>query len=165
MPMYDFKCCACEHTFESLRRISDPNPPCRECGGTTEKILLKAPGVVADSVPGGFVVENIGNRPMKFESKSELKRELDRRGLEQKVRHVGAPGSDKSPHTTSWSGCDPRQLAPSHVLPPELRPAPDPDLAPAADQIIITDHPMIVSAKPKTTTDIVADVFRELGGS
>jgi putative FmdB family regulatory protein len=158
--MYDYRC-ACGHTFESLRRLSEANPLCVKCGAATEKYLSKAPGVIADHVPGGFVVENIGHRPMKFESKSEMKRELDRRGLEQKVRHVGERGSDKSPHTTSWSGCDPTLLAPSHVLPPELRPKPEATSGPVP---LITSHPMIEAARPKSTTDIVAETYRELGG-
>lgn len=102
MPIYDYRC-SVGHEFDSFQRIGDPNPPCRVCGAGTEKFLLRAPGVVADSVPGGFVVENIGHRPMKFESKSEMKRELEKRGLEQKVRHVGSRESDKSPHTVRWS--------------------------------------------------------------
>jgi putative FmdB family regulatory protein len=162
MPMYDFECLLCERTFESLRRISDPNPPCRACGHATRKVLLKAPGVIADGVPGGFVVENIGSTPMRFDSKSEYRRELEKRGLEQRVRHVGEPGSDKSPHTTSWAGFDPLLLAPSCVLPPELRPKPEP--LPATEGVLVTDHPLIDAARPKTTTDIVADTYRELGG-
>ena len=36
-------------------------------------------------------------------SRSELKREADKRGLVQKVEHKPLPGTDKSKFTTRWT--------------------------------------------------------------
>ena len=41
MPIYDFKCKSCEHTFEVLQKYSDDNPPCEECGKDTERLISK----------------------------------------------------------------------------------------------------------------------------
>lgn len=46
--------------------------------------------------------ENIGHEPVHFTSRSEKRRLLKERGLEECVRHVGVKGSDKSPHTSRW---------------------------------------------------------------
>jgi len=55
-----------------------------------------------DKFIGGMVIENLGHDPVTVYSRSELKREMDARGLEPMVRHVGEPGSDRSKHTTRW---------------------------------------------------------------
>ena len=58
--------------------------------------------VQADSVPGGFVIENLGPKPQTFYSKSEYKQAMDIAGVKPMVRHVGEPGSDKSKFTQKW---------------------------------------------------------------
>lgn len=60
----------------------------------------------ANDIPGGLTLENLGHEPVTVYSRSELKRELKARGLVEFVRHVPVPGSDKSPHTTSWTSVD-----------------------------------------------------------
>jgi len=45
--------------------------------------------VVADDVPGGFVVENGFDRPTRFDSKSDHVRALAARGLEMRVKNAG----------------------------------------------------------------------------
>lgn len=55
---------------------------------------------------GGRVFENLGHEPVTLYSRSELKREMQARGLESFVRHAPAKGSDKSPHTTRWVAMD-----------------------------------------------------------
>jgi|GEM_PF-5457372 len=45
--------------------------------------------VVADDVPGGFVVENGFDRPTRFDSKSDHQRALAARGLELRVKNAG----------------------------------------------------------------------------
>lgn len=59
-----------------------------------------------DDIPGGLTLENLGHEPVTVYSRSELRRELAARGLVEMVRHVPVPGTDKSPHTTSWTGVD-----------------------------------------------------------
>jgi hypothetical protein len=65
-----------------------------------------ASGALSDDIPGGRTYENLGPVPVTVYSKSELRRELKARGLEEFVRHVPVPGSDRSPHTTSWTAVD-----------------------------------------------------------
>lgn len=102
MKKYDQHCRACAWTAEIYARPGE-HPPCPACGGETERIYRGGYGFVGDEIPGGLTVENLDNRPVTVYSKSELKFEAEKRGLVQKVRHVGAAGSDKSPHTTRWT--------------------------------------------------------------
>ena len=55
-----------------------------------------------DDFPGGRVFENIDRHPITVYSRSQLKRELDARGLKPMVRHIGENGTDKSKHTQRW---------------------------------------------------------------
>lgn len=55
-----------------------------------------------DKFIGGMVLENLDNRPVTVYSRSQLKREMQARGLEPAVRHVGERGTDKSKHTSRW---------------------------------------------------------------
>ncbi len=58
---------------------------------------------ISDELPGGpRMLENLGHEKVYIRSKSHLQAELKARGLMQKVRHVGVPGSDRSPQTTRW---------------------------------------------------------------
>ncbi|HUO27291.1 MAG TPA: zinc ribbon domain-containing protein [Candidatus Aquilonibacter sp.] len=45
MPLYEFKCKKCGHTFEKIQKFSDPKPKkCPECGGPVEQVI-SAPAV------------------------------------------------------------------------------------------------------------------------
>jgi hypothetical protein len=55
-----------------------------------------------DQFIGGKTFENLGHEPVTVHSRSELKREMDKRGLREAVRHVGTQGSDKNPRTSRW---------------------------------------------------------------
>lgn len=79
------------------------NPPCPACGGATERAWSASAAVRPDAFPGGRVIENLGDRPVVVYSRSDLAREARARGLQSFVRHVPVPGTDKSPHTTSWA--------------------------------------------------------------
>jgi hypothetical protein len=59
-----------------------------------------------DDIPGGETVENLGPEPVTFYSRSEKRRWLKQHGIEEMVRHVPVPGTDASPHTTSWVSVD-----------------------------------------------------------
>lgn len=63
-------------------------------------------GARSDGIPGGETLENVGPEPVTFYSHSEKRRYLREHGLEEFVRHVPVPGSDKSPHTVSWTAVD-----------------------------------------------------------
>lgn len=58
--------------------------------------------MVGDEFPGGKTFYNLGHEPVTVYSKSELNREMAKRGLVPFVRHVGEQGSDKSKHTSRW---------------------------------------------------------------
>lgn len=60
--------------------------------------------------PGGKTFENLGHEPQTFYSPAELTRYCKSHGIEPCVRHVPVPGSDKSPHTTSWAAVSQHQL-------------------------------------------------------
>lgn len=57
--------------------------------------------MIGDEIPGGArMFENLSHEPIYIESRSQLRAEMRARGLREHVRHVGVPGSDKSPQTT-----------------------------------------------------------------
>lgn len=86
-------CLKCGHEF----KVSDWPwcPHDRSSTGT---------GAIDDTFIGGRIYENLGHEPVYVESRSQLKRELAARGLEEFVRHTPVPGSSRSPHTSSWTG-------------------------------------------------------------
>lgn len=97
---YDETCRTCGWVDEIWAMPGD-HPPCPNCGSTqTERIFLGGYAVWGDEIPGGRWVNNLGPAPVYVESKSQLKHEMAMRGLTECVRHVGVPGSDRSPHTT-----------------------------------------------------------------
>lgn len=69
-----------------------------------------AASVVSDSIPGGMWLENYGPHPVKVTSHTERIRLMKARGLEPMIRHVGIPGTDKSPHTSNWAAVSRTQL-------------------------------------------------------
>lgn len=42
MPLYEYACATCKNDFEKLVRLSDPVPPCPECGSTEVKKKISA---------------------------------------------------------------------------------------------------------------------------
>lgn len=104
MPRFDQACTAC-HWQGEIVAAPFAHPPCPTCGGITERyypIGGRGYRVAGDEFVGGRWFENLGPQPVFIESKSHLKREMAARGLTERVRHVGVPGTDKSPHTTRW---------------------------------------------------------------
>lgn len=45
---------------------------------------------------------NADGSPKRYRSKSEMARDAAAHGWTNYVRHIGAPGSDKSKHTSRW---------------------------------------------------------------
>ena len=42
MPLYEYRCTACGHTFEVIQRFNDrPLRKCRECAGRLEKLISR----------------------------------------------------------------------------------------------------------------------------
>lgn len=106
MPLYDL-ICQNKHVQRDLLLKIGERPPCPECGTATETLWDSAPNVIGDDIPGGVWIRhgvcNEDGTPRKYYTKSAIAAEAKRRGLTQAVRHVGVPGSDKSPRTTRWT--------------------------------------------------------------
>ena len=79
---------------------------CPNCESETVRVWTARPAAIHgdDKVIGGLEIEHLDHRPVTVYSRSELKREMDARGLQHMVRHAPEQGSDKSPHTTRWIG-------------------------------------------------------------
>ena len=77
---------------------------CPACGGHTSRVWQSGTAAIHgdDKFVGGLTLENLDHHPVTVYSRSELKREMDARGLRSMVRHVGEPGSDKSRYTSRW---------------------------------------------------------------
>lgn len=100
-------CDKCKIHAKKLLWDTDPVPVCGDCGGEMEGFYgqdSKGPAVIGDEmdlmVPHG--VCHPDGTPRRFTSKSDLRQALKAAGLQPAVRHVGLPGSDRSPHTTRW---------------------------------------------------------------
>lgn len=108
MPLYDRRCDdeACGYTrADCFEHMHAPTPACPTCGGPMSRVWLmgvRTVNVIGDEIPGGMTLENLGHEPVTVYSHSELKREMDARGLRSFVRHQPEQGSDKSKHTTRW---------------------------------------------------------------
>jgi hypothetical protein len=98
MPKFDQRCKTCDW-WDEIVVPSGTHPPCPTCGGDTERFYIRGYGFERDEFPGGKVIENLGHEPVVVHSRSELKDAMAKRGLQEFVRHVPTPGSDKSPHT------------------------------------------------------------------
>lgn len=107
MPNYDRQCKVCgKQMIDCLEPVNAGSVQC-ECGGETERIWLTfGAAIVPDEIPGGVWIRhgicNEDGTPRKYYSKSEMKREAERRGLVNRVEHVGSAGSDKNKHTSRW---------------------------------------------------------------
>jgi hypothetical protein len=101
----------------------------------------RAAGVNPDDFIGGLALENLGHDPVVVYSRSELKRELDARGLQPFVRHV-----DGDKHVSSWVTMDPYTLESARILAArqaetKVRVAHDPEQYPVIETYI-TDSPV-----------------------
>ncbi len=72
------------------------------CHGDPTKHARGVNSVIGDEIPGGQLQENGFSTPQVFYSKADRRRALAAKGLEERVRHVTLPGTDKAPHTTDW---------------------------------------------------------------
>ena len=119
IPLYTFSCPHCASSDELLVPYARRDvASCPRCGHLLTRTwdIGRAPVVRPDSIPGGQLIENLTPQPKRYYSKSEIKLAMEVAGVEPLVRHVGEPGSDKSPHTTSWTGMDAQTLENARVL-------------------------------------------------
>jgi putative FmdB family regulatory protein len=45
MPLYDYRCTECSHTFEAKHSFNDPAPACPACGSAVQRIITTVPRV------------------------------------------------------------------------------------------------------------------------
>lgn len=106
--MYDYAGdCGCT-LIDVLEPIQAPARHCAAHGTLLRRAwLTKFPSVIGDEcdiwIRHGLCDPETG-QPVHYASKQEIKRETKRRGLINRVEHVGSPGSDKNRHnhTTKW---------------------------------------------------------------
>lgn len=69
MPIYEYRCTACQHTFEVMQKFSDPPvKKCPACKGKVEK-LLSAPGLLFKG--SGWYVTDYANESRKKAMEAE----------------------------------------------------------------------------------------------
>ena len=85
MPIYEFKCTACDHVFERLQKLSDADPTdCPECGAAQVRRQLTAPA---------FRLAGSGWYETDFKKDGDKKRNLTEKGEAPKSE---SPSSDSS---------------------------------------------------------------------
>lgn len=108
MPIYDRICNTCGAvSLDLMERIEGVRDPACPCGGAMKRgFTQRSTTIIGDEIVGGVDIKhglcNDDGTPRRYYSKSELKAEAKARGLENMVRHVPLPGTDKSPHTVRW---------------------------------------------------------------
>lgn len=71
MPIYEYRCEACSHTFEAIQKMTDaPVTTCVLCGGPVQR-LLSAPGLVFKGT--GWYVTDYPNADRKKALEAEKK--------------------------------------------------------------------------------------------
>lgn len=112
------------------------------CDGT--RVTGRGPDV---TWPGGKTFENLGDQPQTFYSPAEQARYMRQHGIEAFVRHVPVPGSDRSPHTTSWAAVTQETLDGARAM-----------LERVGAGHKETPHPGWVQSMTVTVTDVIESV-------
>ena len=72
-------------------------PACNESVSLYTPERSKAPGIAADSIPGGVEIRHLSNKPERFYSKTDIKRACNERGFNW-------AGDTPAPYKIRWSG-------------------------------------------------------------
>ena len=114
MPTFDRKCTTCgDEQIDRYESYSTPDYPC-QCGGNMARLnvtqqagrihVSKSSGVIGDEIDVYIkhALCHSDGSPRRFRSKTELRKAEQKAGVVNRVRHIGAPGSDRSKHTDRW---------------------------------------------------------------
>jgi putative FmdB family regulatory protein len=86
MPLYEYKCTACNKHTEKIQKFSDPEiTACPHCGGKLERVL-SAPAVSFKG--GGWYADGYGNAKPKSSGDGD-----NRAGSDSKPANASAPGA------------------------------------------------------------------------
>ena len=99
MPLYEYACEVCGHTFEVLQKFSDPPPgECGSCGGNVER-LISAPAIQFKGA-GWYVTDYAkkGVDPSKAEKADKTEKKENKEKKEKKAAKTdsGSKASEKS---------------------------------------------------------------------
>ncbi len=103
MPLHDRVCPTCGWVkADHYQPRTEATVLCPE-GHVTDIVYVGASFAVHgdDAFVGGKTFENMGHEPVTVYSRSEYKRELAARGLQEFVRHVDRADGEKA-HTKRW---------------------------------------------------------------
>lgn len=127
MPIYAFACQACGHTFDSLQKMSDPDPAeCPECGAAQIKRQLTAPS---------FRLSGSGWYETDFKKDGDRKRNIAGEGGESKAVDSATPSKDASgvkESNAKGDGAGGKESVKSGDSKSEPAPAPRTEAKPAA---------------------------------
>jgi putative FmdB family regulatory protein len=75
MPIYEFRCPACEARFEALAPAGTETEPCRECGASEATRVISMPAAMPKLVRSGSGVrrQEEKNRRLHEQTKSDFK--------------------------------------------------------------------------------------------
>ena len=107
MPVFDLACSAngCDYytDFWLAPRHDAENPRCPRCGSPTYRAWRgRMATIIRDEFVTPMIDDTMAAERQIFHTKSEHRAAMKARGLTIRDRHIGLPGSDKSPHTTRW---------------------------------------------------------------
>ena len=99
MPNHSYQCASCGGAFDAIVAWDAYTVPCPSCGASADRVYT-ASHVIDDTLPGGArYMHNLGDHPVWVETKTELRKELAKRGLVPAERNAYAR-EDKSPWAT-----------------------------------------------------------------
>lgn len=72
MPLYEYRCKSCGHTFEVIQKFSDrPLKACRECSGPVEKLISRSSFQLKGG--GWFIGDYSSSKPASKKGEGEAK--------------------------------------------------------------------------------------------
>ena len=106
MPVFDRKCTTCDWLTDfALEPVTDPHPPCPDCGGETERYMAgHGPMVIPDTYATPVVDSVMTNKRQIHYSRSERKARMKNNRLREFERWTSGNESDKSCLMPRWGG-------------------------------------------------------------
>ncbi len=101
MPIYEFRCAKCGHEFESLQKMSDPDPEvCPECGEAGGVARLISAAAFRLKGGGWYETDFKGKNRRNVAGDGESKPAADTSKSDKGGEKTKAPAADKKPSTS-----------------------------------------------------------------